>query len=97
MSICCKCGFDASCTCIREMALVEIAKAAEKINVASDPFQAMIEAIRNVPEQMQMMLDSIVAIQDEFPMPEDGWEQFVKDVEYTNQKHGLNLVIRSPQ
>ena len=76
--------------------LMEIAKAAAKIETDVDPFEIILEGIRKVPEQLQMMLDSIVAMQDEFPMPKEGWEQFVKDIEYTNKKHGLNLQIRKP-
>ena len=83
----------------REIVLMEIAKAASNASAtsASDAMEIMLEGIRKVPEQMQTMVDSIVAMQDEFPMPQEGWEQFVKDIEYTNEKHGLNLVIRSPQ
>lgn len=76
--------------------LMEIAKAAAKIKHDADPMEMVLEGIRKVPQQLQMMLDSIVAMQDEFPMPKEGWEHFVKDVEYTNKKHGLNLQIRKP-
>ena len=78
----------------REASLEEIAKAAAKIESGADPTEIILEGILKVPDQMQMMVDSIVAMQDEFPMPKEGWDQFVKDIEYTNQKHGLNLVIR---
>ena len=83
----------------REAVLMEIAKAASNASAtsASDTTEIMLEGIRKVPEQMQAMVDSIVAMQDEFPMPREGWDQFVKDIEYTNEKHGLNLVIRSPR
>ena len=74
--------------------LMEIAKAAARIETDVDPLEIILEGIRKVPEQLQMMVDSIVAMQDEFPMPREGWEQFVKDIEYTNEKHGLNLQIR---
>ena len=78
----------------RKVVLAEIAKAAAKIGSSQDPIEMMLESIRKVPEQMQKMVDTIVAMQDEFPMPEEGWKQFVKDIKYTNEKHGLNLVIR---
>ena len=78
----------------REVVLSEIAKAAAKLNDGVDPIEIMIEGIRRIPDQMQMMVDSIVAMQDEFPMPKEGWEAFMRDIEYTNQKHGLNLVLR---
>ncbi len=80
----------------RSAKLIEIAKAAAKIEHDVDPFEMILEGIRKVPEQLQKMLDTIVAMQDEFPMPQEGWEQFVKDIEYTNEKHGLNLQIRKP-
>ncbi len=80
----------------RSAKLIEVAKAAAKIETDVDPLEIILEGIRKVPEQMQMMVDSIVAMQDEFPMPKEGWEQLVKDIEYTNQKHGLNLQIRKP-
>ena len=78
----------------REVVLKEIAKAAAKLSDKADPTEIILEGIRRIPDQMQMMVDSIVAMQDELPMPEEGWEAFCRDIEYTNQKHGLNLVIR---
>ena len=77
--------------------LKHIAENATEISKNIDPFEVMLEGIRRVPEQLQMMVDSIVAMQDEFPMPEEGWKQFVKDIEYTNKKHGINLVIREAE
>ena len=76
----------------RSAALKEIAKAAAK--VTQTPTEIILEGIRNVPNQLQMMVDSIVAMQEDFPMPEEGWQAFVRDIEYTNKKHGLNLKIR---
>jgi len=81
----------------REVVLKEIAKAAAKLNNGADPIEIILEGIRKVPDQLQMMVDSIVAMQDEFPMPKEGWEAFVGDIEYTNQKHGLNLIIRKQE
>ncbi|MCK5558789.1 MAG: hypothetical protein KAJ01_10435 [Candidatus Hydrogenedentes bacterium] len=43
---------------------------------------------------MQQMIDSVVAVQDQMPMPEEGWGRFVRDMEHTNEKHGMNLRIR---
>lgn len=77
-------------------ALMAVAKAAAELNTKADAMATVMEGIRKVPEQMQMMVDTVVAMQDEFPMPHEGWEQFVKDIEYTNKKHGLNLQIRKP-
>ncbi len=43
-------------------------------------------------KQTQMMIDSVIAVQDIFPMAEDGITQWIKDIEYTNDKHGWNLL-----
>ena len=71
-----------------------IAKAAAELNTTSDPLDIILDSIRSVPQQMQRMVDTIVAMQEEYPMPQAGWDAFVRDIEYTNEKHGLNLVIR---
>ena len=39
---------------------------------------------------MQQMIDSVVAVQDQMPMPKEGWGRFVRDMEHTNEKHGMN-------
>ena len=44
-------------------------------------------------EFAQHVIDSIMAIQDEWPMPEDGKNQFIDDIEYTNKKRGWGLRI----
>ena len=56
--------------------------------------EQILEGIRKVPDQLQMMVDTLVAMQKDFPMPKEGWEAFVRDIEYTNEKHGLDLVIK---
>jgi len=60
---------------------------------ADEMFEVILAAIKDTGRQLQLMIDTIVAIQDVMPMPEDGWEQFIADIEYTNEKHGLNLTI----
>ena len=72
-----------------------IAKAAAELNTTSDPIEIILEGIRSVPQQMQRLVDTVVAMQEEYPMPQAGWDAFVRDIEYTNEKHGLNLVIRT--
>ena len=79
--------------------LKEIAIAAERMNkeawiTVEDMYEMVAEGIRKVPEQLQMMLDSVVSMQGEFPMPRDGWEAFVRSIQHTNEKHGFNLVIK---
>jgi hypothetical protein len=79
--------------------LIEIAKRAAELNkqaglTTEDAFELVMEGIRRIPINLQMMVDSIVAIQKDFPMPKEGWEAFVRDLEYTNEKHGFNLVIK---
>lgn len=83
-----------------EEKLHALAIAAEEYAIAMgiDPEQAfntLREGTRKIPELLQTMIDTVVAMQDEFPMPEEGWKSFIEDIEYTNQKHGLNLHIKS--
>lgn len=66
----------------------------QKGTTTEEILDAMLEGIRKVPDQLQMMLDTVAGMQKEFPMHRAGWEAFVRDIEYTNQKHGLNLVIK---
>ncbi|TET83205.1 MAG: hypothetical protein E3J37_05875 [Anaerolineales bacterium] len=76
--------------------LEEIAKAAAKTSTmnSEEAFEEIVKGIIKVPEQLQMMIDTIVAMQDEWPMPEEGWKRFVDDVERTNERLGLSLIIR---
>lgn len=60
---------------------------------ADEAFKAMLAAIRDTPRQLQFMVDSIIAAQEVMPMPAEGWEQFKRDIEYTNEKHGLSLIV----
>lgn len=60
---------------------------------ADELFEIMLAAVEDTGRQLQLMIDTVVAVQDVMPMPESGWEQFVADVEYTNKKHNLNLRI----
>ncbi len=46
-----------------------------------DAFEALLEGIRKKPEQLQRMVDTVVAMQEEWPMPEEGWRRFVEDLE----------------
>lgn len=56
-------------------------------------FEILLDSILDVPRQLQLMIDGVVAAQKFIPMPEEGWDQFVRDIEYTNQKHGWNLQV----
>ena len=62
---------------------------------SDDIFELMLEGIKKVPDQLQRMVDTVVIMQKEFPFPEGGWEMFLRDLEHTNRKHGLNLYIKS--
>lgn len=79
--------------------LIDIAKAAAELNEQSgvtseEMYESLLKGIKRIPNDLQMFVDSIVSMQRDFPMPKEGWEAFVKDLEYTNQKHGFNLVIK---
>jgi len=78
--------------------LEEIAKAAATINNISseEAFEIIIKGIIKAPEQLQMMIDTVVSIQFDWPMPEEGWKRFVEDVERTNERLGLDLHINPP-
>ena len=43
---------------------------------------------------VQSMIDTVVAMQKGWPMPDEGWKDFVASVEYTNKKRGWNLRIK---
>lgn len=53
----------------------------------------LLGGIWNTQRQLQLMIDAVVATQEFMPMPRAGWEQFVRDIEYTNEKRGLNLIV----
>lgn len=74
--------------------LAVIAKELQECTQAYDAFELLMEGIKKVPDQLQMMVDHIVVLQKQFPMPRDGWNAFIKDLQYTNRKHGLNLRIK---
>ena len=79
---------------LKQLAIAAQLKNQELGITSEDMLEQLREGIRRVPEQMQMMLDSIVSIQKEIPMPRAGWEAFIKSIQYTNEKHGFNLVIK---
>lgn len=61
-------------------------------NQADQVFEPLLDAAAmSTPWQLQLIVDIVVAMQDIRPMSADGWEQFVADIEYTNEKHGYNL------
>ena len=75
--------------------LEEIAKAAAEINTMSseEAIEALLGGIERIPGQLQMLIDIIVGMQGEWPMPEEGWKQFVGDIQRTNERYGFNLRI----
>ena len=60
---------------------------------ADEMFEFMLAAVRDTGRQLQLMIGAVVAVQEVMPMPEEGWEQFRRDIEYTNEKHGYNLTV----
>ena len=60
---------------------------------ADEAFEAILASVNDVPRQLQQMLDAVIALQEIMPMPADSWEQFKRDIEYTNEKHGFNLTV----
>ena len=79
---------------LKQLAIAAALKNQELGITSEDMFEQLCKGIRRIPEQLQMMLDSVVSMQAEYPMPQAGWDAFVKSIEYTNEKHGLNLVIK---
>lgn len=73
-----------------------LAEAAAEMNDgnAKTVLDHLLEGMNMVPKHLQLMIDSIVAMQKAWPMPHAGWEQFIKDIEYTNERHNLNLHIK---
>jgi len=49
---------------------------------------------KHAEQEAQKMVDSICVMQYAWPMPEEGWKQFVADIEHTNKKRGWNLEIK---
>jgi|GEM_PF-5037758 len=78
--------------------LEEIAKAATAISPISseEAIEALLDGIARIPGQLQMIIDTIVAMQEEWPMPQEGWERFVGDIERANRRYGYNLQIKLP-
>lgn len=78
--------------------LAEIARdfAATTAISTKDAFEMLMRDVLLTESRLQKMIDSLVAIQNEWPMPEAGWKQFVEDIEHTNKKHDFNLIIRDP-
>ena len=79
----------------KSQSLEEIARAAAAINILSSEelFEAIAEGMNKMREQLQMLIDIIVGMQGEWPMPEEGWKQFVDDIQRTNERFGYNLRI----
>lgn len=77
--------------------LKKLAEDAKKLNKLSpdEMFQRLLTDIAKTESYLQAMIDSIVAIQGEWPMPEDGWRQFVEDMERTNERYDFNLQIKN--
>ena len=54
--------------------------------------------IQDIKDRMeafsQRTIDVLMNMQDDWPMPEEGKEQLIKDVEYTNKKRGWNLKVK---
>jgi hypothetical protein len=76
-----------------EETLKSLARAASDKYQAEETFEFMLAAVRNTGRQLQLMINAIVVMQEAMPMPADSWEQFKRDIEYTNEKHGLNLIV----
>ena len=75
--------------------LEEIAKAVTAVNSMSseEAIEALLDSIERIPGQLQMLIDTIVGMQGEWPMPEVGWKEFVDDIQRTNERYGYNLQI----
>ena len=62
--------------------LEDLARAAAQMSpkTADEALDELIRGIRKTPELRQRMVDTVVAMQDEWPMPEEGWRRFCRDV-----------------
>lgn len=49
----------------------------------------------NDPQEaaLQQMINAIIEMQADWPMPKEGWAAFKADIEHTNQKYGYDLRI----
>lgn len=59
-----------------------------------EAFDSIVESIKRAESDCQKMIDVVVNMQDEWPMPQEGRDAFVRDIDYTNKKRGWNLQIR---
>ena len=76
--------------------LAALAKAAAEISGKSskEALEKIIQSVLSAEQQTQKVIDSIMAMQPGWPMPEENWKQFIADIEFTNKKRGWNLVIK---
>ncbi len=77
--------------------LAALPKAAADISGKSskEALEELLQSVLSAEQQTQKLVDSIVAMQPGWPMPEENWQAFLDDIEFTNQKHGWNLVIKA--
>jgi len=75
--------------------LATLAKAAAEISGKSseEAFEAIKQSILQNEQQAQKIIDTLVTMQKGWPMPEEGWKQFLADIEFTNKKRGWNLKV----
>ncbi len=69
----------------------------KNIPSAEEAFDSIVESIRRMPDDAQRMIDVLVSMQDEWPMPAKGWEAFVGSIEHTNKKRGWDLHIKQEE
>ncbi len=69
----------------------EAAKIADKSSEKA--FENIVESIALAEQRSQECINTIIQLQSTFPMPQEGWDAFVRDIEYTNEKRGWNLQV----
>ena len=61
--------------------LGDLAKAAAQIGgrTSVEALDELIRGIQKMPDLRRQMVETVVAMQDEWPMPEEGWKRFCRD------------------
>ena len=61
--------------------LEDLARAAAQFSgkTAEEAFEELIRGIEKMPDMRRQMVETVVAMQGEWPMPKEGWRHFCRD------------------